>query len=156
VDGSMWQYYNNGERVDVSASFENLPTWVASLINTIYRAESGWDPNIIYWGCPIQPPKPITQMTVREVRTFQDRMVSAWSASSAVGACQIIRWTMDWAIRAWILDPNEKFDMTAQNKFTIWKMEQRWLNRFMSGEMSEAKFMENLSMEWAALPKNKW
>jgi len=34
-------------------------------------------------------------MSIREVRIFQDRMVAAGSKSSAVGACQIIRDTMD-------------------------------------------------------------
>jgi hypothetical protein len=32
---------------------------------------------------------------------------------------------MDGAIRAGVLDPNQKFDVAAQNKFTLWKMEQR-------------------------------
>jgi len=154
LNGNRWVYYDNGQRVDISSSFEDLPPGVGSLINTIYQAESRWDPNIIYWGSPIQPPRPITQMSVREVRRFQDQMVSAGSASSAVGACQIIRGTMDGAISAWVLDPGENFDVAAQNRFTIWKMEQRGLNRFMSGSMSQAAFMESLAMEWASLPKD--
>lgn len=156
LNGSRGVYYDSGQRVDVNSSFEDLPPGVGNLVNTIYQAESRGDPNIIYGWCPIQPPKPITQMTVREVRNFQDQMVRAWSASSAVGACQIIRGTMDGAIRAWALDPNQKFDVTAQNKFTIWKMEQRGLNRFMSGDMSDTDFMKSLSQEWASLPKDMW
>jgi hypothetical protein len=157
LNNNRWVYYTDtGERVDISSSFEDLPPGVWSLVNTIYQAESRGNPNIIYWGCPIQPPRPITQMTVREVRRFQDQMVSAGSASSAVWACQIIRGTMDGAIRAGVLDPNQKFDVAAQNKFTLWKMEQRWLNRFMSWQMSDAQFMRSLSQEWASLPKDMW
>jgi len=154
LDSTMWQYYDNGQRVDISSSFENLPRGVWPLINTIYQAEANGNPNIIYGGSPIQPPKPITEMTLREVRRFQDRMVSAWSISSAVGAPQIIRTTMDGAIAAWVFDLDEKFDVDAQNRFTIWKMEQRWLNRFMSGQVSKEWFMESLSKEWASLPKD--
>jgi len=157
INNNMWVYYNDTwERVDISSSFEDLPNWVWPLINTIYQAESGGDPNIIYSGCPIQPPRPITQMTVREVRIFQDRMVAAWSESSAVWACQIIKGTMDGAIRAGVLDPNSKFDIDAQNRFTIWKMEQRGLNRFMSWQVSQEWFMESLAKEWASLPKDMW
>jgi len=154
LNDTMWKYYDNGQRIDVSSSFENLPKWVWSLINTIYQAESNGNPNIIYSWCPIQPPMPITEMSIREVRIFQDRMVAAGSKSSAVGACQIIRDTMDWAISAGVLNPNDKFDMAAQNKFTIWKMNERGLDDFMSWKITDASFMKKLSQEWASLPKD--
>ncbi|NDK09443.1 glycoside hydrolase family 104 protein [Candidatus Gracilibacteria bacterium] len=154
LNDTMGKYYDNGQRIDVSSSFENLPKGVGSLINTIYQAESNGNPNIIYSGCPIQPPMPITEMSIREVRIFQDRMVAAGSKSSAVGACQIIRDTMDGAISAGVLNPNDKFDMAAQNKFTIWKMNERGLDDFMSGKITDASFMKKLSQEWASLPKD--
>jgi len=50
----------------------------------IYQAEANGDPDMIYGGCRINPPRPITQMTVREVRQFQDQMVQSGSRSSAV------------------------------------------------------------------------
>ena len=61
---------------------------------------------------------------------------------------------MDGAISAGVLDPSENFNVAAQNRFTIWKMEQRGLNRFMSGQMSDAQFMLSLSQEWASLPRD--
>ncbi len=158
VNASQWQYSYQGQNFDYSADFENIDAseWVKSLVNVIYQAESRGNPNIIYAVCKIKPPKPITEMTVREVRRFQDRMVASGSKSSAVGACQIIRGTMDGAIASGILDPNEKFDLEAQTRFTLAKMNERWLSKFKRGEMTQEKFMYNLACEWASLPKDMW
>lgn len=116
----------------MNIDLENLTPGVDGLVELIYQAEAGGDPDIIYSGCPIQPPKPITEMTVAEVRQFQDQMVAAGSASSAVGGCQVIRNTLDGAIRSGILSPNELFNQEAQKKFTVAKFEERGLSRFKS------------------------
>lgn len=93
-------------------------------------------------------------MTVAEVRRFQDQMVAAGSASSAVGGCQVIRSTLDGAIASGLLSSNELFNQEAQKRFTIGKMEERGLSRFQSGAIDEMAFMRNLSQEWASLPKD--
>lgn len=154
IDWSIGNYYERWRNNNYLKNFENVEPGTKWLINIIYQVEARWNPNIIFWGSKIHPPKPITEMTVREVRAFQDRMISSGSKSSAVWAPQIIRKTMDAAIESWILSPNEKFDVEAQNRFTLAKMDERGLSKFKNGQISEAKFMENLSMEWASLPKD--
>ncbi len=148
-----WSTYTWGVN-RMSIDLENLTPWVDGLVDMIYKAEANGDPDMIYGGSPIQPPKPLTEMTVKEVRSFQDAMVRAGSRSSAVWACQVIRTTMDGAIRSGLLDPNEKFGVEAQKRFTIGKMTERGLERFKSGQINEMTFMKNLSMEWASFPKD--
>ncbi len=147
---SGYRWWVNRMNIDI----ENLSPGVEWLVEMVYQAEAGGDPDIIYSGCPVQPPQAITKMTVGEVRKFQDRMVASGSASSAVGACQVIRKTMDGAIASGILSPNELFDKAAQKKFTVAKMEERGLSKFKSGNISDMKMMKNLSMEWASFPKD--
>ena len=136
------------------SSEQHIPAWVIDLVELIYEKEARWNYDIIYAGSPIQPPKPITQMTIEEVRVFQDEMVAAGSKSSAVWAPQIIRKTMDHAIQSWILKVGEVFDVAAQNRFTLWKLNQRWLQDFISWEISRDKFMKQLSQEWASFPRD--
>lgn len=150
IDGAMGQYFQWGERIDARTSFENLPEGVRGLVNLIYQKESRGNPNMIYGGTTVN----LVNMSVREVRQFQDRMVASGKPSSAVGAPQIIRSTMDGAIQAGILNPNEKFDMAAQNRFTLWKLQQRGLNEFTSGNITDLEFMKRISMEWASFPKD--
>ena len=52
------------------------------------------------------------------------------------------------------LNGNEKFDQNMQDQLAVVLMKRRGLNDFMSGQMSEDKFMSNLSKEWASLPKD--
>lgn len=158
IASTQWSYRYNGNTMNMSASFENLDPWVGWLVNIVYQAEAWGDPNIIYSGCRIRPPRPITDMTVRELQVFQDEMVAEQNArwarnvSSAIWACQVIRSTLDAAVNSGLLDLDEKFDVDAQMRFTVGKMEERWLRAFQNGTLSEAKFMSNLAHEWASLP----
>jgi hypothetical protein len=59
----------------MNIDLNNLAPGVDGLVEIVYQAEANGDPDLIYGGSPIQPPRPLTQMTVREVRQFQDQMV---------------------------------------------------------------------------------
>lgn len=122
------------------------------LQQVIQRAESGGDYNIIFHGSKIRPARPITTMTVREVLAWQDQSVAAGSASSAVGAYQIIRRTLRDIVAAGVLSMDEIFDRAAQDRAGVHLMQRRGLDRYLSGKMSADEFGNSLAREWAGLP----
>ena len=125
---------------------------VGGLLDVIARYESGGDYNIVYGGSRIQPPRPITQMTVQEVRNWQDQSVAAGSKSSAVGKYQIIRKTMDQIIAGGALRRSELFGPAAQDRAAMFLLNRRGLSQYQNGQISETTFAQRLSQEWASLP----
>ena len=125
---------------------------VKALLRMIGQHESRNNYNIVYHGSKIKPPKPLVQMTVQEVRNWQDRSVRAGSASSAVGYYQIIRNTMDYLIRQGVIRRNELFDEDCQDRAGVGLLERRGLSKYRAGQMSAEQFAQNLAMEWASFP----
>ena len=85
------------------------------VFDKIMKGEST-DFNDISNTSKIKPPKPITEMTVAEVREWQDKSVEAGSKSSSVGRYQIIRDTMDDLIAKGAIDEDDVFNEETQNK----------------------------------------
>lgn len=102
----------------------------------------------VYSGSVIRPPRPLTVMTVREVRDWQRQSVAAGSISSAAGRYQIIGDTMDSLISQGVLDPNDRFDAGAQDRAGRALLEARG---YSNGETSNA-VGNALAREWASLP----
>jgi len=63
----------------------------------------------------LQPPKPISSMRIEEVIAFQDRMVAAGSASSAVGRYQFIRKTLRDLVARHRVDRRQMFNARTQD-----------------------------------------
>jgi len=120
------------------------------LIQSKEGGVGGYD--TVYGGSKVRPKKPLTQMTVAEVRDWQDRSVGAGSASSAAGAYQIIRKTLDACIRAGAVSRTQRFDARAQEACGDYLLNLRGLNKYLAGSMSDTQFAQNLSKEWASLP----
>lgn len=96
-----------------------------------------------------------TQMTIAEVRQWQDEFVDAGSASSAVGKYQIIRKTLDGLVDGMDgIDENTVFSEDVQDAMADELLRQRGYDRFMNGELNEYELMGELAKEWASLPKN--
>lgn len=127
---------------------------VQSLLDMIATHEGGVDGyDVPYGGSRIQPPKPLSQMTVQEVRDWQDRSVRAGSASSAVGKYQIIRGTMDTVIAGGALDRNELFDADAQERAGRYLLDtQGGYRDYQRGRINEDQFGQRLATTWASLP----
>lgn len=126
---------------------------MAALKSLIQSKEGGVGGyNTPYGGSKIRPPKALTTMTVGEVRTYQDRSVRAGSRSSAMGAYQIIRKTLDACIRAGAVSRSDLFDAAAQERCGDYLMRLRGLNKYLRGDMSAVNFAQELSREWASLP----
>ena len=80
---------------------------------------SGYD--AIYSGAKIKPNKPISQMTVAEVKAYQQKLVDSGHASTAVGRYQFIRNKgafSKMAAQAGLKD-TDIFDAKAQDKLAI-------------------------------------
>lgn len=120
------------------------------------------DFNTIFKGSKLQPPKPITEMTVGEVRDWQDRSVAAGSASSAAGRFQIVRGTMDTLIDKGIIKKDDIFNEETQMKAYQDLLERRGFNQFREAMASTQSpeervdiakgFQLKLAKEFASIP----
>lgn len=120
------------------------------LLGLIGRVEGASSYDIIYHGSRIRPPKPITSMTIGEVRAFQDRMVAAGSRSSAVGLYQFIRNTLPEAMTAAGLGPDDAFSPFNQDR-----MARSLLKKcgFYDYRTPEERIGDCVAGRWAAIPR---
>lgn len=144
-------------RVDTARArqeYENYARLAPSgnpILELIGRHESGGDYNRVY-GLRMKRVN-LTGMTINEVLQWQDNYVRTGSPSSAAGKYQIISTTLRGLVSEMGLTGNEKFDERMQDRMAMRLMERRGYSEFMrTGDA--AKFMHNLSQEWAALPKD--
>jgi muramidase (phage lysozyme) len=98
-----------------------------------------------------RPPKPLTQMTIREVLAWQDR-IDPMYRSEAAGRYQILEDTLRdlYAEAGMTLD--SKFDKAGQDRLAMALLKRRGLDRFLHGYLSVNKFCNELAKEWASLP----
>lgn len=131
---------------------------VNALLDFVYQSENGGkvDYDVVYGKIRKQdlPPKPITQMTVREVRAYQESLRGRYD-SRPVGALQIIPSTLDEEIRKGTVSPDDMFDQATQDKLTLSRMQMRGLGKWQAGQMSTEDFGTNMAREWASLPVQK-
>lgn len=137
----------------------------SQLLEMIGSAETGGKNNpgkynVVYGGKTIEQLHPekksFSQMTLNEVMAWQLKYTSIdGSVSSAAGKYQIIRKTMAGTIKEMGLTGNELFTDEMQDRMGMHLMRKRGYDKFMSGEITEAQFMRNLSKEWASLPKDR-
>lgn len=120
------------------------------LLELIGQHESGGNYNVAYGGRSVD----FTNMSINEVMEWQRDYVNSGSPSSAAGKYQIINKTLKGLVNEMDLTGEEKFDAGMQDRMAVHLMERRGLSEYLSGEMSEEKFMLNLSKEWASLPKD--
>jgi muramidase (phage lysozyme) len=123
-----------------------------ALLSFIRGAETSRGYEDFYRGSVLNPPKPVTQMTVREVQEWQKASVRAGSKSSAVGGYQIISKTFKTLVNKMGLTGDEVFDQDLQDRMGISLLEGRGYNKWASGQMDDHSFAANLSKEWASLP----
>ena len=141
--------------------FKMAPQADIELFDKIVGGESD-DYDTVYYNSKIKPPKPITQMTVGEVRAWQDSSVSAGSKSSAAGRFQIIRKTMDSLINSGVLSPGDVFDEDTQRRAYEALLDNRGFSKIKSQIQSATsekdketlakRLQNNLAMEFASIP----
>lgn len=106
------------------------------------------------------PTKPLTTMTVAEVlawqaeaiRRHQQRFLTK-TGYSAAGRYQIIRRTLQSLIDSdWKM--TDLFDAETQDLLALQLLRRRGWDAWMAGRMSDDRFADELSKEWASLPFN--
>lgn len=126
-------------------------TGAGPLLSLIRRVESTDNYNIANGMRPVN----FTGMTINQVLAWQERdEVTNGDKSAAAGAYQIIRETLIGLKRDMGLTGNELFDERMQDRMAMVLLRQRGYDDFRSGRMSAEQFMRELSLEWAALPKD--
>lgn len=122
------------------------------LLELIASKESGGDYNIVYGGKRINA----TEMSINDVIAWQKNSTqNEGAASSAVGKYQIIRKTLTGLKEELGLSGDELLDEAMQDRMAVALLERRGYNDYLSGDLSESRFMKNISMEWASMPKDE-
>lgn len=146
--------------LDTSSKVDNTQFDMA-VFNKIVSGESE-DYNTVYGKSKVKPSKPITEMTVEEVRAWQDASVKAGSQSSAAGRFQIIRKTMDSLIKDGTLSKDDIFNEETQNKAFLSLLDRRNYSTYKKQIQEEddpakkkaiaKKLQNNLAKEFASIP----
>ncbi len=125
------------------------------ILELIGKHESGGDYNNIYGRKKYGVNQNFTEMTIDQVLAWQHNYTSnVGSASSAVGKYQVIQETLKNCKKEMGLSGNEKFDQTMQDRIALHLLDKRGYQSFLKGNISAEQFANNLSKEWASLPKD--
>ena len=99
------------------------------------------------------PEKPITQMTLGELKAYQQqvRKASGKMNSSAMGKYQIVGTTLSELQEQLKLPDSAKFTPELQDKMAMMLLKRRGLDKFTSGKMTGNQFQASLYKEWASI-----
>lgn len=119
---------------------------ILELIGSV-EGPAGYDD--FFRGAPSRPPKPISQMTIREVLEYQTRLQRQGSESSAVGRFQFIRRTLAWLVDLHDIDQDRRFNRVTQDYLA-----RVLLNncQYYQPDVSAHEIGNCLARAWAALP----
>lgn len=119
------------------------------LLDVIGGLESSDNYNVIVGG----EEKPLTSMTIKEVRQLQKER-NDQNLGTAVGRYQIIDDKMGDLVRWMNINEGVVFDEKMQDEMGKELLRRRGLEKFENGQISEEELIKNISKEWAALPKD--
>lgn len=128
-----------------------IENWNNNLLDLIAKHESLGNYNAISGNANNQN-IPITEMTIAEVQELQANFREHGMYSSAVGKYQVIRITLLETAEALNLPPDTIFNEETQDLIAMHLLRRRGYDDFISGNITEEEFANNLSKEWAALP----
>lgn len=148
-----WADNTDLDRINYSNVRDTVNNPPDGLLSFIADHESNGDYDA-YYNYHNRAPVDLTSMSINEVLQWQRQYVNSGSASSAAGRYQIIRGTLESLVDEMGLTGREPFDEAMQDRMAIALLERRGLDDFLEGRISEARFMRNLSQEWASLPKD--
>jgi len=120
------------------------------ILEVIKKHESGNDYNVVYGGGKI----PLTKMTIGDVLDMQDGLEKAGVKSTAAGAYQIINDTLMGLLKFDQFDRDMLFDEKTQDDLALALLQGRGFLDFLQGNKNISETVNNLSMEWASLPKD--
>lgn len=114
----------------------------------------------LYWGSYKKIPKgtktSVSSMTLKEVLALQSLMVKNGSASSAAGAYQFIKKTLQATISALGISIQDQAKLIwtreLQDQMAMRLLKLRGIVNFCDGHITRETFANNLAAEWASLP----
>lgn len=124
------------------------------LLDSIASGESGsagYD--AVYGGSKVKPDKPVSDMTVDEVLAFQQKMLKAGSASTAVGRYQFLSKTLQGLVKDGVVSGGDKFDQKTQDKLATALLNQgkNNLKDYQAGKVTGAQFQDHVAGIWASV-----
>lgn len=144
---------------------KTVPAGAALLLDFIYRTDAGKAPpdcyQIIFGNRQNRLAQPITQMTLGDLIDAQKNWSSkAWvkanwgfaTASSAAGAAQFMRATLQDLAKELGLKGTQIFDPNFQDRLAFHLLKRRGYEDFMAGKISRTEFGKRLAQEWASFP----
>jgi hypothetical protein len=123
---------------DMIASKEASPKGYDSYLNDYFPAHAA------------RPQKPISQMTLDEVYAYQDRL-AAEMRYNPVGRYQILKPTLQMMQRVLRIPSDRVFDAELQDQIADGLLTHRWFQKYVSGQISESEFHDNLAKEWDSI-----
>ena len=120
-----------------------------TVLETVRRIEAAGSYDTVYYGVRLAPPRPVTTMTVGEVLDWQRSTVRQGSVSSAAGAYQIIRPTLQGLVDQGVVSRAARFDRTTQDRLGRHLLRQ---TGYRAGDTSSAT-ANRIAGVWAALPR---
>lgn len=112
---------------------------------------------VLGYGRYGRPNKPISQMTLAEVKAYQKELLrnSGGMNSSAVGKYQIVGKTLRGLQEQMKLPDDAVFSPKLQDQMAIRLLNNRGLSKFLAGNLSIDGFQGNLYHEWASIAHPK-
>lgn len=128
------------------------PTAYRPLLEIIAKGESNGNYNA-YFGQVGKAPVRFTEMSIGEVMQWQRDYLNQGSASNAVGRYQFMGTTLAGLVRQLGINPATQFNEALQDRLAIALIERRGAVAYVEKKITREQFAQNLSMEWAALPR---
>ena len=127
--------------------------WSSSILDFISSAEwTNWNYNAWYsnWA---QSDVDLSQYTVSQIMQLQDQLINqTWG--SAIWKYQFLKSTLQDMINRWLINKDEKFTPSFQDRIATTKLKERWLDDYINWNITESEFQKRLSQEWASLPSD--
>ena len=109
--------------------------------------------DVVYSGIPAKhrPMSALSSYSIDDILEWQRFVVAKGAASSAAGAYQIIRKTLE----GLGLPGTRRFDSRCQDEAALVLLDRRGWAKCEAGSMSPEDFADQLAREWASLPVQK-
>ncbi len=121
----------------------------ATVLDLIGELEAPGGYDTVYYGVRLQPPRPITSMSVAEVLDWQQEAVRQGSISTAAGRYQIIRPTLRRLAEQGVVSRGALFDAATQDQLGRHLLRE---TGYSAGDGSPVA-ADRIARVWAALPR---
>ena len=119
----------------------------SEILDAVYEAESNSNYDQWHLNAKNVPEKPLTEMTVEEIMRYQGN-----NKGPAAGAGQIKFDTLQYLIDYGTIQPTDVFTVETQDKAHSRLLDRRGFQSWVSGEMSNTDFGQNVAKEYAGIP----